>query len=181
MPIARLAHPVRHARLIGATATTTILSILAAGCAGTSGPPVPRADQAAHTLQVQVYKILVAASMIDVKITDPAFDAYLSCGNNKAKLTYAVTGTPETFAAARSITTRTETKQKAAPPDIITDLIKYLPQIGTFTITRNNPATAQAISPKTHTRMTLHSPQPNRLTITGETNCLKRDRAVDTR
>jgi hypothetical protein len=166
----------RTGRLVLA-GTSAIMSTLLVGC-GSNSPPIPRADQAAHTMQVQVYKILVAASMINVKITDPAFDRYVTCGNGKAKLTYAVAGTPITYAAARSIATRTVTKEKAAPRDIITDLVKYLPEVGVFSVTRSDNATAQALSPKTHTRLTLHSPGPNRLTIAGETDCLRSDQAI---
>jgi hypothetical protein len=161
----------RFGRLVVLAGASAIGSIMLVGC-GDDGPVVPRADQAGHTLKVQVYKMFIATTMIDVKVTDPAFDKYVPCGDDKVKLTYAVTGKPTTFAAAGSFVTRTETKEKAAPRAIIDDLLKYMPQVGTFAVTRSDDATARLVSSTTYTRMTVHSSGPNQLTIAGETDCL---------
>jgi hypothetical protein len=149
-----------------------VLAFLLVGC-GNDTPAGPRADQAGMTLQNQVYKILIVTTVIHPQVTDPLFDKYIPCGDGRVKLNYAVAGTATTFATKTSLATRAETKATAAPREIIDDLVRYLPNLGTFSVTRNDAATARLASAQANTRLTLHSPGPNKLTITGETNCLR--------
>jgi hypothetical protein len=165
MPIPRLG----QVAIVGAAA---IMSLLLVGC-GDDQPSGPRADQAGRNLAVQVYKILLAATVIDTKITDPLDDNYVPCGDDKVKVTYAVNGTATSFATIEPHVTRTETKKVATPRQIIDDLVSYMPQVGTFSVTRSGDATAQLVSRDTFTRLTLHSPGPNKLAVTGETSCLR--------
>ena len=165
MPVSQLGRVV----LVGAAA---VMSVLLVGC-GNDKPAGPRADQAGMILQNQVYKILIVTTVINPRVTDPLFDKYIPCGNDKARLTYSVAGTATTFATNTTVVTRSETKTTAKPREIIDDLVRYLPNLGTFSVTRNGDATARLVSTQSPTRLTLHSPGPNKLTITGETNCLR--------
>lgn len=147
------------------------MSILMAGC-GRPRPLGPTVDQAGHDLSTQFYKLLFAASAEDVKVTDPLLDTYISCGAGKAKLTYAVTGKRTPFAPSAE----TVGSSPATPGDVVGELLRRLPEVGTFTIAaraeRND--SVQVVNAKTHTRLTLQSPGKGELVISGETDCLRR-------
>jgi len=157
-------------------ATLAAMSFLLAGC-GKDASPIPTADQAGHSLQDQVYKLLFVTDVQDSQITDAAFDKYVPCGGGKVKVTYAVAGKPTRFATiGGSAVSRVETKKTATPSQIIDDLVRFLPEVGTFSITerRSADATVKLVNAKTYTRLTLHSPGPDRLMISGETDCLRK-------
>jgi hypothetical protein len=155
-----------------AVAGSAVMAALLAGCAK-SVPSTPNVDQVAHTLQTQVYKLLDATWTTGPRITDALFDKYVPCGDGKVKVTYAVAGKPVTF-ATRSIVSTNAAKRPAAPTQIIDDLVRYIPQIGSFSIEKraDHGTTVKLVSTGTRTRLTLHSPGPGRLVISGETDCL---------
>lgn len=166
--------PIPHVGpLVGVIAGPVVASALLAGC-GASPRPAPNVDQVAHTLQNQVYKVLEATWTEDPRITDPLFDAYVPCGHGKVRVTYAVSGKRSVFAAHPVISTNAN-KTPATPSQIIDDLVRFIPQVGTFSIVGRSDqgATVQLVNTSTRTRMTLHSPGPDRLTISGQTDCLK--------
>jgi hypothetical protein len=172
-------------------AAPVALSVLLVGC-GSSTPAAPDVDQVGHAMQTQVYKLLYATWTTNSKVTDALHDKYISCGNGKVKLTYAVSGTVTSFAATGPYVRRTETKTNAktktktsanakppaTPKQIIDDLVRYLPELGTFTVTERaaDGATVKLVNANTYTRMVLHSPARDTLSIFAETDCLKAGR-----
>jgi hypothetical protein len=160
--------------LAGVTVAPVVTSILLAGC-GTSARPAPNVDQVAHTMQNQVYKLLEATWTADPRITDPLFDAYVPCGNGKVMVTYAVTGKRTVFAARPVVSGGAARARPATPSQIIDDLVRFLPEVGTFSVVgrTDHGATVQVVNTSTRIRLTLHSPGPDRLTISGQTDCLK--------
>jgi hypothetical protein len=165
MPIFRLRKPV-------CVAAAVVLPILLFGC-GKSKPTGPDAAQAGDDLGSQFYKFLFVTTTTDVKVTDPLYDKFVPCQNGLVKITYAVSGKATTLYG--SSVSRIETKTAAKPREIIDDLVRYLPQVGTFTVAHRpgDNATVDLVNAATHTRLTLHSPGPNRLAISGETDCLR--------
>lgn len=166
MPIPHLGPPVRVGVVFIAVAA------LLAGC-GKSEPPAPNVDQVAHTMQTQVYKLLEATWTTSIQVTDPLFDKYVPCDNGRVKVTYTVTGKPITFATGTIVAT-SAAKKPVASSRIIADLVRYLPELGTFSIVEraDQGTTVKAVNAATRTRLTLRSPGPDRLVITGETDCL---------
>jgi hypothetical protein len=170
MPNSRLRMPVY-------VAAAVVLPILLFGC-GKSKPTGPDAAQAGDDLGSQVYKFLFVTTTIDVKVSDALYDKYVPCQNGLVKLTYAVSG--KATSAYGSSVSRTETKKAAKPREIIDDLVRYLPQVGTFSVAHRpgDNATVDLVNTVTHTRLTLHSSGPNRLAISGETDCLRAGKLV---
>jgi hypothetical protein len=166
MPNARLRTPV-------CVAAAVVLPILLFGC-GESKPTGPDAAQAGDDLGSQVYKFLFVTTTTDVKVTDPLYDKFVPCQNGLVKITYAVSGKANRFATG-SFVTRNETKKSAKPREIIDDLVRYMPQVGTFAVVQHpgDNATVDLVNTATHTRLKLHSSGPNRLAINGETDCLR--------
>jgi hypothetical protein len=160
--------------LVGVIAVPVVLSAMLAGC-GKPQQPAPNVDQVARTLQNQVYKLLEATWTTDPRITDPLFDAYVPCENGKVKVTYAVSGKRTAFAAQPVISKDATKAPPAGPSQIIDDLTRFLPQVGTFSILEraDQGATLRLVNATTRTWLTLHSPGPDRLAISGETDCLK--------
>jgi hypothetical protein len=168
MPISHLGPLVRVV-----AAAPVAMSLVLAGC-GKSEPPAPNVDQIGHTMQTQVYKLLFATSTTNPQITDALFDKYTSCGNGTVKLTYAVSGKATTFATGSAIS-RNETKTHATPTQVIDDLVRFMPELGTFKIVAraDQGTTVKLVNAATHTRLTLHSPGRDMLQISSETDCLK--------
>jgi hypothetical protein len=159
---------------LGPSARCTVLiatSILVAGC-GQPRPLGPTVDQAGHDLSTQFYKLLFATPTEDIKVTDPLFDKYLPCGPGKVKLTYTVSGKRTPFAPP----VETVGSSPATPGDVIDELVRRLPEVGTFTIAERDGQndSVQVVNAKTHTRLTLRSPGKDELVISGETDCLRR-------
>jgi hypothetical protein len=159
---------------VGITVAVVMSVTLLAGC-GASAPKEPNADQVANMLQDQISKMIVATTTTDTKVTDDLFDKYVSCGNDKVKITYSVSGKPTTYAATGSMVAKTETKRSATPKQIIDDLMRFSPEVGNFTVAEHSAdgATVKLVDAATRTRLTLHSPAKDRLVVSGETNCLR--------
>jgi hypothetical protein len=151
-----------------------VMTVLLVGC-GDSGSSTPDVDQVGHAMQTQILKLQLATTVTDSRVTDELFDKYVPCGNGKVKVTYAVTGRPTTYATGSS-NSKLETRKTAMPKQIIDDLVGYLPELGTFTVAERTPdgSTVKLVNAETHTRLTLSSPGRDRLTLYGETDCLKR-------
>jgi hypothetical protein len=147
---------------------------LLVGC-GRSEPDTPNADQVANMLLDQISKVTTATTTTHTKVTDDLFDSYVRCGDGKVKITYSVSGTPTTYAATNMTVTSSETKRTATPKQIIDDLVRYVPEVGSFTVSERSAdgATVKLRNAETRTRLMLHSPAKNRLVVSGETDCLR--------
>ena len=77
-----MAHFVRHGAMICAMALLTI-----SGCAETG----PTAAEAGETLKLHITELMKESHALDVKVTDPG-GRDISCGEDKAKRTFAATG-----------------------------------------------------------------------------------------
>jgi hypothetical protein len=167
--------PILHLGPLARVAALAVAPILLAGC-GQSTPPGQTVDDAGHLLKVQTYKFLFATTAADVKATDELYDKYIPCGNNLFKLTYAVAGRPASNAATGSAKIRSASDKAVTPSEIIDDLVDFVPQVGTFNVAerRSGDPTVKLVNAQTKTHLTLHSPAPNRLMITGETDCLRK-------
>src|SRR4051812_11888599 len=99
-------------------APVVVSAALLAGC-GAADPKEPNADQVANMMLDQISKLITATTVTDTKVTDDLFDSYVSCGNDKVKITYSVSGTPTTYASASFMAVNAETKRKVTPKQII--------------------------------------------------------------
>jgi hypothetical protein len=166
-----------HLSPLARVATLTVIPFLLAGCGGGEGNArtiPPGVADAGHNLDVQVYKFLFATTAADVQVTDALRDKDVPCANGTVKRTYAVAFRTASRATTGSGTIKSASDKKASPKEVIDDLIDFVPQVGTFTVTRSGDDTLKLVNAKMHTRLTLHSPAPDRLVISGETDCLRK-------
>ncbi|MGH3391930.1 MAG: hypothetical protein ACRDOO_23915 [Actinomadura sp.] len=170
--------PIPHLGSLARLAALAVIPIALSGCGGDAEATSPHTDQAGHLLKVQTYKFFFATTLSEVKVTDELFDKYVPCGENRFKLTYAVAGRPASFATTNSGNIRSASDKAVESGAIIDDLARFVPTVGTFTVAerKSGDPTLKLDNAKTNTHLTLHSPEPNRLVISGETDCLRKPR-----
>jgi hypothetical protein len=166
-----------HLGSLARIAALAVIPIALSSCGGEAEATGPHTDQAGHLLKVQTYKFFFGTTLSEVKVTDELFDKYVPCGDNRFKLTYAVAGRPASFATTKSEHIRSAS-EKVEPGEIIDDLARFVPTVGTFTVAerKSGDPTLKLTNTQTNTHLTLHSPETNRLVISGETDCLRKPR-----
>jgi hypothetical protein len=137
--------------------TAIVITLLAmAGCSSDKGPT---AAQAGETLKADITRLMKEAQVLDVKVTDPG-DRDISCGEGKAKRTFAVTG-------------RDPASERG--PDILNNLlIGALSRVAPYDIVEDRADRPLRVANEDRkTVLILDSRSNGQYGVRGETQCLR--------